>query len=209
VAGKCTGSDWVNNVDTTPSDILTDIANCNLRQVNWVIPDGKNSDHAAPGNTGGPAWIASIVNAIGNSYSNSAGACDYWGANKPGDETAFMVTWDDWGGWYDHEPATLLPFPQGGYQDGIRVPLVVASAYTPVKYIGNNVLDFGSIIRFVEQNYGIQEGALTFADSRSTNDLTDFFNLNQTPRIFVTIASPKGADYFIHDTSLPTDPDDE
>ncbi|MBA3912850.1 MAG: hypothetical protein H0X25_03100, partial [Acidobacteriales bacterium] len=122
--------------------------------------------------------------------------------------TAVIVTWDEWGGWYDHQPAILLPFPEGGFQYGFRVPLVVASAYTPVQYVEDQVEDFGSILRFVEQNYGIAEGALTFADSRSTTDLTTFFNLNQVPRVFVNIAAPKNASDFINDTSPQTDPDD-
>jgi phospholipase C len=196
-------------VDVSPADVLTDIANCNLQQVSWVIPLGQDSDHAGKTeNVGGPAWVASIVNAIGDSYSNSGGKCDYW-ANNTGDATAIIVTWDDWGGWYDHQPPAILAYPEGGYQRGFRVPLVVVSAYTPVQYVSNNQFDFGSIIRFIEQNYGIQEGALTFADSRSIGDLRGFFNLKHMPRVFVDIASPRNADFYLHDNRPPEDTDDE
>jgi phospholipase C len=205
--GACTGPDWVNNVDLLASDVLTDIANCNLQQVSWVIPIGTNSDHPKAGNTGGPSWVASVVNAIGNSYANSGGKCDYWG-NNTGDQTAVIVTWDEWGGWYDHQPAIFLDYPQGGYQLGFRVPLLFVSAFTPVQYVNNEQQDFGSIIRFVEQNYGIAEGALTFADSRSATDLTSFYDLTQVPRPFVSIASPRSADDIIHDVGPQTDPDD-
>ncbi|MBA3914767.1 MAG: hypothetical protein H0X25_13165 [Acidobacteriales bacterium] len=203
----CTGSQW-QNVDVKSSDVLTDIANCNLQQVSWVVPTGDNSDHADSNTGGGPAWIASIVNAIGNSYSNSSGKCDYWGSNKKGDETAIIVLWDDWGGWYDHEPPHILKYPQGGSQLGFRVPTLVVSAFTPVHYVSNNRHDFGSLIRFIEQNYGIAEGALTFADARSATDMKTFFNLRHVPRVFVTIASPKDADFFVNDTRPQTDPDD-
>ena len=54
---------------------------------------------------------------------------------------------------------------------GFRVPLIVVSAYTPAGYIHNGKEDFGSVIRFVEHNFGIPEGALTFADARE-GDMT-------------------------------------
>jgi len=207
--GKCTGSEWVNNVDLASVDVLTDIANCNLRGVSWVIPTGQNSDH--PGftkTTGGPSWIASVVNAIGQSWINSNGKCDYWG-NKSNDATAIIVTWDDFGGFYDHVPPPILPMPQGDFQLGARVPLVVVSAYTPAAYVDNNTQDFGTIIRFIEHNYGLEEGILNFADARSTNDLTTFFNLNKPARAFVPIPAPKDAYFFLHDKTPPADPDDE
>jgi phospholipase C len=60
------GSDW-NNVVLKPVQILTDIADGQLANVSWVIPTGQESDHALI-NTGlGPSWVASIVNAIGQS----------------------------------------------------------------------------------------------------------------------------------------------
>ena len=209
--GQCVGADWVNNVDLTPADVLTDIGNCALRKITWVIPTGPNSDHA--GNhltTGGPSWVASIVNAIGNSWANSNHQCDYWGSNSnnPNDATAIFITWDDWGGWYDHEAPTILPSPQGGYQYGFRVPLVVVSAYTPHS-INNVRHDFGSILRFIEQNFGVMEGALNFADLRSNGDLTGFFKLTQPPRSFQNIMAPKDAKFFLEDKTPSTDPDDD
>lgn len=67
--GKCIGQDWMQNVDLKPADVLSDIAGCQLRSVSWVIPTGANSDHATANDGGGPSWVASIVNAIGNSAS--------------------------------------------------------------------------------------------------------------------------------------------
>jgi phospholipase C len=146
--------------------------------------------------------VASIVNAIGNNTS-----CDsntgYW------KNTAIFITWDDWGGWYDHEGPTILDQPQGDYQYGFRVPLVVVSAYTPAGYINNYRHDFGSILRFVEQNFGIPPGALTFADARAENQLPLFFHLDQPPRDFRTIPAPKDATFFLNDKRKMTDPDDQ
>jgi phospholipase C len=65
--GQCTGPDWKANVDLRPADLLQDINSCNLRSVSWVVPTGANSDHARSNDGGGPSWVASIVNAIGNS----------------------------------------------------------------------------------------------------------------------------------------------
>ena len=200
--GKCAGSDWTSNVDLTPANVLRDIAKCNLRSVTWVIPSGQNSDHANVNDGGGPSWVASIVNAIGGSTKCDANT-GYW------KNTAIFITWDDWGGWYDHEPPTILPAPEGDYQYGFRVPLVVVSAYTPVAYINNERHDFGSILRFVEFNFGITEGALNFADARAKNDLTGFFNLKSAPRQFKIIRTRKTAEFFLHDLRKATDPDDD
>jgi phospholipase C len=85
---------------------------------------------------------------------------------------------------------------QGDYQYGFRVPLVVISAYTPVGYVNNNRHDFGSILRFVEHNFLIPEGALNVADKRATNDLTLFFNLKRAPRPFTVIPGALGREVF-------------
>ena len=200
--GQCTSDDWKNNVDLTPADVLRDIAACNLRSVSWVIPTGQNSDHASSNDGGGPSWVTSIVNAVGNST-----ACDnnsgYW------NNTAILIVWDDWGGWYDHEPPTILASPEGGYQYGFRVPLLVVSAYTTKGLVNNVHHDFGSILRFIEQNFGIQEGSLDFADARASTDLTGFFTLTQAPRKFQTIKAPRTATFFLRDTRPATDPDND
>jgi phospholipase C len=184
-----------------PPDVLKDIASCNLQNVSWVIPTCANSDHARCNDGGGPSWVASIVNAIGTSQCANAGS--YW------NNTAIFITWDDWGGWYDHVAPTILPQPQGDYQYGFRVPLLVVSAYTPPNEINNVHHDFGSILKFIEHNFGIQEGALHFADERSQTDLVGFFDLQKPPRPFKTIAAPKDAAFFLKDPRKATDPDDQ
>src|SRR5207302_3998739 len=136
------------------SDIST---NCKLRGVSWVTPNEPNSDHSGDiAATGGPSWVASIVNAVGTSTCRNPDGSSYWNS------TAIIVTWDDWGGWYDHVRPSIEAYPQGGFQMGFRVPLIVVSAYTPAGYINNVRMDFGSVIRFVERNFGVKEGALTF-----------------------------------------------
>lgn len=199
--GKCTGTDWVDNVKQTPSQVLTDISDCKLADVTWVIPTGQNSDHPKSNNGGGPSWVASIVNAVGNNAKCKDGE-KYW------NNTAIIIVWDDWGGWYDHEPPTFLAGVYGDYQYGFRVPLIVVSAYTTAGYINNTRMDFGTILRFVENNYGLGEGALGFADARATTDLAPFFDLNKAPRVFQTIPSKLDANFFINDKTPPTETDE-
>jgi phospholipase C len=196
---QCTGPEWTANVDLTPSDVLQDINGCHLANVSWVIPDGKNSDHAGKTtNTGGPSWVASIVNAIGNDKTCEEGA-GYW------TDTAIVITWDDWGGWYDHVAPTI----QGDYQYGFRVPLLLVSAYTPRAYVNNYPHDFGSILQFVETVFNIKRGSLGFADERAHSALHDFFDFTTQARKFNTIAAPLDANFFINDKRPPEPPDND
>ncbi len=199
-ATACVGSDWTNNVvlytAQNPDPILTGISNSQLASVSWVIPSGQNSDHPDMDATGGPSWVATIVNAIGNSA--------YWS------NTAIIITWDDWGGWYDHVPPPQV-IDDGtswgsGYVYGFRVPLIVVSPYAKPAYISHVIHDFGSILNFIETTFGLP--SLGYADAYA-DDLSDCFNFNQTPLKFQTIAAPQGADYFLNDKRPPTDPDDD
>lgn len=205
---ECLGKEWSNNLDMNPAHVLSDIAACNLANMVWVIPTGQNSDHPSTSkNTGGPSWVASIVNQIGESgcTDNINGKLySYW------QDTAIIITWDDWGGFYDHEPPPLLSGPrqgQGDYQYGFRVPMLFVSAYTPTAYVSNVRSDFGSILRFSEHNFNLGEGALGYADQRSTNNLSDFFNLNRAPRKFQHINAPLGTEFFLNDKRPMTPPD--
>jgi phospholipase C len=206
--GVCTG--WGAHVAAkNPAQILSDLGRCHFPDLIWVTPTAANSDHASSNDGGGPSWVASVVNAIGSSTCTDKvknGTLTYW------QDTAIFITWDDWGGWYDHEPPTILPGIQGDYQYGFRVPMIVVSAYTNPGYVDNSRYDFGSILRFIEHNFanlGLTEGELGFADSRATTDFTAFFQLNQTPRTFSVIPAPKGADFFIHDPRPPEPPDND
>jgi phospholipase C len=85
----------------------------------------------------------------------------------------------------------------------------VVSAYTPQGLINNFRHDFGSILRFIQQNFNIQPGALNFADARSQTDLTGFFNLSMAPRPFSNISSKKNAAFFLKDKRKQMNPDDQ
>jgi phospholipase C len=192
----CTGPDWNSYVVIPQSRVLTDIADGVLAQVTWIIPDGLNSDHALSNNGTGPSWVASIVNAIGNS--------NFW-AN-----TAIIITWDDWGGWYDH----VAPFKVvndgvswgSGFVYGFRVPLIVVSPYAKAAYVTHAQHDFGSILKYIETNFKLP--SLGYADTPA-DDMAECFNLTQSPLAFKTIPAPLNAAHFINDKHAPVDPDDD
>jgi hypothetical protein len=77
----------------------------------------------------------------------------------------------------------------------------------PCRTYGPSPRSEQNILRFVEQNFGISEGALNFADQRATNDLTSFFNLNTSPRTFNVIPAPRGEEFFLND-KRPMEPPD-
>ena len=201
-ATACTSADWKNHVviyagTKDPAPVLADIANHQLPQVSWVIPSGRTSDHA--GNlrtTQGPSWVASVVNAIGNS--------SYW------QNTAIIVTWDDWGGWYDHVPPFKIVNDGkswgSGYVYGFRVPLIVISPYARPAYISHVNHDFGSILHFIEETFNLP--SLGYADAYA-DDLSDCFSFRQKPLTFQTINAPFSASFFMHERIVDTDPDND
>jgi phospholipase C len=196
VAGmlKCTSRSWTNNVVLNQVEILRDIASLHLANVSWVIPSGLASDHARINDGSGPSWVAQVVNAIGSS--------PYW------PDTAIFITWDDWGGWYDHvpPPQVLANCSQWGcgYVYGFRVPLIVVSPYAKRGYISHAQHDFGSILKFIEETFRL--GSLGYADAPA-DDLSDCFNYNQAPTIFHPIDAPLDAAHFLNDQRPSTPPD--
>jgi phospholipase C len=181
------GSDWDNDVVLKPAQVLTDIANGQLANVSWVIPTGQESDHPESNKGLGPSWVASVVNAIGNSQ--------YW------DNTAIIITWDDWGGWYDH----VAPRVINSYEYGFRVPLIIVSPYAKQGYVSHVTHDFGSILKFIEEVYHLP--SLGYADEHA-DDLSDCFDFHRHNR-FVKIRAAHDEKFFVNDKTPPTDPDDD
>ena len=204
---QCTGDEWNARVDLKHhgADVFNDIWGCALPRVSWVIPDDRWSDHAGGNDYWGPSWVSAIVNNLGERQLCPAGTPDagqnYW------QNTAILVTWDDWGGWTDHEPpryASALPCNSmacpGDFEHGFRVPLIVVSAYTPQGFISNQPHDFGSILRMIEGVNHLTEGQLGFADARASTDLREFFTL-AAPRAYHLVPAEKNATFFL---TLPT-----
>jgi phospholipase C len=174
---------------TPPTRVLTDISQGSLASVSWVTPTSASSDHPGSSKGLGPSWVASIVNAVGESQ--------YW------KNTVILVVWDDWGGWYDH----VRPPIYNSYELGFRVPLIVISPYVKKGYVSDRVNEFGSILKFIETNFDL--GSLGATDDRA-GDLSEFFNYDQAPRKFVRIKAPFQSGDFLKEppSALDPDPDD-
>jgi phospholipase C len=150
------------------------------------MPTCSESDHATCTPAVGPSWVASIVNAIGQSK--------YW------DSTAILITWDEWGGWYDH----VAPVRYNKYELGFRVPLIVVSPYAKAGYISHYRHEFGSALHFIESTFGL--GSLNTTDARS-DTLSDMFNYTQTPIPFQPIPAPTLSPAALNDTRIPDNDD--
>ena len=161
------GADWQSNVVAPQTQILQDIAGNSLPAVSWVNPPLIASDHAQSSTNFGPEWVATIVNAIGNG--------PQW------NETAVLVTWDDWGGWYDHVAPPQLDLMGLSF----RVPLLVISPYAKRGYVSHVQHEFGSLLKFTERTFRL--GSLGTTDARA-DALADFFDFSAPPRPFTPIA---------------------
>ena len=100
------------------SNFLTDIAQGQLPAVSYIVPNNDNSEHPPAGVTAGMEHVTSLVNAVM--------ASPYWNS------TAIYITWDDWGGFYDHVVPPIVDHALGttpveGY--GLRVPGLMISAW--------------------------------------------------------------------------------
>src|SRR5438046_1068683 len=107
-----------------------------LPKVAWLIPPTPESDHPDYGRLcDGENWTVRMINAIGQS--------PYWR------HTAIFLTWDEFGGFYDH----VAPPHVDIYGDGPRVPLLVISPYAKRGFIFHETSDFTSVLRFIERLY--------------------------------------------------------
>jgi phospholipase C len=176
------------NVISPPSTVLNDISNGKLASVVFVTPTAKASDHGGVNDGSGPSWVASIVDSIGKSQ--------YW------DSTAVIVTWDDWGGWYDH----VKPTVRNSYELGFRVPLIVVSPYAKKGFVSHVPYEFGSILKFIEKTFGL--GTLGTTDENAS-DLSNCFDFDSQPRPFRQIRARYSARYFLTQPLDSTAPDDE
>ncbi len=177
------GKQWGTNVSWPETNIFSDIKTNQLPKVAWVIPEDDANDHPGASTDNGPSWVASVVNAIGNS--------GYWKAS------VIVVLWDDWGGFYDGVKPPLLD-SMGGL--GFRVPMMILSPYA-IKgktsqggLVSHTQYEFGSVLRYIEDNWNL--GNLGTTDVRA-NSIDDVLNYSQNQRSFKTIPSQRGAKYFI------------
>jgi len=106
-----------------------------LPAVSWIAPTQGNSDHPPANIATGQAYVTNLINTIMRSPD--------WKS------TAIFLTWDDWGGFYDHVvPPTV---DSSGY--GLRVPALVISPYAKHGYVDHQVLSFDAYNKFIEDDF--------------------------------------------------------
>ncbi len=106
-----------------------------LPAVSWIVPNNHVSEHPPGLVSAGQAYVTRLVNAVMRSPD--------WGS------TAIFLTWDDWGGFYDHvEPPSV---DVNGY--GLRVPGIVISPYAKRGYIDHQILSFDAYAKFIEDDF--------------------------------------------------------
>ncbi len=161
----------------THQDLMSQVRDGTLPNVSWVVP-GSASDHPSSGRgiRAGQAYVTRLINAIGNS--------EIW------ESSATFLTWDDWGGFYDH----VLPpkVDDAGY--GLRVPSLIISPYARQGYIDHQMLSFDAYLKLIEDRFlrgeRLDPATLERPDSRSIvreeveglGDLINGFDFRQDPR---------------------------
>jgi phospholipase C len=183
------GPDWSSDVITPQKQFITDVGNGTLAGVTWITPLCADSDHVACGGGLGPDWVASLVNAVGES--------PFW------DSTAIFVLWDDWGGLYDHVAPPYMDYDGLGF----RVPLLIISPYAKANYVSHVQYETASVLTFVEDQFGLAR--LAAADARATSPEADAFDFSQPPRPFVPIKARKDAQFFLQQPDDHRSPDDQ
>jgi phospholipase C len=139
-------------------------------QVSWVIPSGPLSEHPPASITLGMNWVKSVIDAIMSS--------PYW------DSTAIILTWDDYGGFYDHVPPPQID----KYGLGFRMPALIISPYVKHGYVDHTQYQFESILKFIEWRFNIP--ALTFRDLHANNLLNAFdFSQKADPPYIVPLST--------------------
>jgi phospholipase C len=172
------GKDWTDDVVDPPSRFLTDVARHRLADITWITPTNDTSDHPGFGFDAnqGPAWVASLVDAIGRS--------PFWSS------TAIFIMWDDWGGWFD----PVRPVYEDYDGLGFRVPLLIVSPYAKQGYVTHVQYETASVLRFIEDNFGLPQ--LAQSDARANDPAADAFDYNQQPRKFKKIPGARPPSYW-------------
>lgn len=179
------GKDWTGKVISPETQVLTDIKKGELAQVTWIVPSWAHSDHPGSGDEG-PDWVTSIVNAIGNS--------PLWNS------TAIFVSWDDWGGWYDHVNPPQVD--QMGL--GFRVPVLVISPYARHGYVSHQTHEASGFLTYIEHNFGLPNLGTRDATAAGFSDCFDYI---QPPAHYMAVPTHHTAQELIREK--PSGPPDD
>jgi phospholipase C len=182
------GSKYV-SISNLISQFYSDCAAGTLPAVSFVEPkfageeEGMSADdHPHSDIRNGEVFLNTVYNAVANSPN--------W-AN-----TVMVITFDEWGGFFDHVPPTAAPIPPAdaaaGNKDGLRgfrVPAVIVSPWAKRRSINSGLFDHTSILRMIEERWKLKP--LTVRDS-TANNLADVLDFSQTNLIAPRFTVPTG-----------------
>ncbi len=151
------------------NEYYKDVQHGTLPAVSYLVPSG-DSEHPPGRIQAGQRLIRALVNELMRSR--------LW------DSSAFMWTYDDWGGWYDH----VIPPVVDKWGYGFRVPALLVSAYARKGYVAHKTEDFTSILKFIEMNWNLKP--MTARD-KAANDLTEAFDFNKKARAPVILGTER------------------
>jgi phospholipase C len=151
---------WSKNISTI-AQLFSDARTGNLAAMNWVVAPYVASEHPPNSICAGENWTTVALNELmqGPAWSS----------------TAVFITYDDFGGFYDH----VAPPQVDQFGLGPRVPLLIISPFARKGYVSHTVYEHSSILKFVETLYGLSP--LTTRDA-SASDMRDSFDFNQVPQ---------------------------
>jgi phospholipase C len=158
------GQNAIKTVPDLDLNFAQQLAQGEVGNVTWIQPSPSNCEH--PGMSlvdHGAAWTRSIVKAIGDS--------PYW------DHCVILITWDDWGGFYDHVPPPQLD----ALGLGPRVPALVVSPWAKKGLVDHTQYEHSSFLRLAEDVFGI--APMTARDAIA-DGMSNALDLTQAPRPF-------------------------
>ena len=151
-------------------EFYSDLKNGTLPEVSYLVPDWNDSEHPPAVIQRGMWYVTRLVNAVMKSK--------YW------DNSAIFITWDDYGGFYDHVPPPQLD----AFGLGPRVPALLISPYAKAGHIDRRTYEFSSILKFIETRWHLPQ--LTERDAEA-RDMMGAFDFEQTPLAPYVIPVPK------------------
>jgi len=153
-----------------------DARNGTLPAVSWVVPSLALSEHPPKDIRVGMSYVTGLVDAVM--------------ASPDWNSTAIFISYDEWGGFYDHVPPPRID----RYGLGMRVPGLVISPYARQGYVDHTVYSTASWLRLIEERFNLRP--LTLRDAWA-NDMRADFDFTQLPR------APIGLSPTIHGTAYP------
>lgn len=178
----------LSNVKDT-SVFFSDLRDGQLPSVVWLTAGNRYSEHPPGLVSAGQAYVTGIINAVMRS--------PYWNS------TAIFLSWDDWGGFYDHVAPPKVNF--FGY--GLRVPGLVISPYARKGYIDHQTLSHDAYVKFIEDDFLNGERLDPTTDGRpdprvsvpenapQLGDLRNDFDFTQAPRTPLILPGGVGPPY--------------